>query len=77
MKPTDWISVKDKLPKLEERVLVCRKLEGGSTYVDFAMRVTKTEYLPNIDKYITQEKWNVEDIIYWQKITLPKKEKEN
>ena len=71
MKPKDWISVKDKLPKLNERVLVCRKLEDGSTYVDFAMRVTKTEYLPNIDKYITKEKWNVEEVTHWQRIVLP------
>ena len=72
MKPTDWIDIKDKLPKLNERVLVCRKLSDGSICVDFAMRVTKTEYLPNIDKYITKEIWNVEEVTHWQRVILPK-----
>ena len=78
MRASDWINVKDKLPKLEERVLVCRKLEAGSIYVDFAMRVIRVEYLSNIDKYITKEKWNVKEVTHWQKIVLPRRiEKEN
>jgi hypothetical protein len=77
MKPTDWISVKDKLPKLEERVLVCRKLEDGSTYVDFAMLVSREMHLHDIDIWYTEEGWDIEDVTHWQKIVLPKKEKEN
>ena len=72
MKPKDWIDIKDKLPKLNERVLVCRKLSDGSICVDFAMRVTKEEYLPNIDKYITKEIWEIEEVTHWQRIVLPK-----
>lgn len=79
MKPTDWISVKDRLPTLDERVLVCRKLENGSIYVDIAQRCRISKWLHNIDVWIDEDIWvtdgvnkTKEDIIYWQKIVLPK-----
>jgi hypothetical protein len=90
MKATDWISVKDRLPKLGERVLICQNLGGGSTYVDIAQRYRTSKLLHNIDIWIDEDVWIDEDIwatadvfgikedvTHWQKITLPKKEKEN
>lgn len=84
MKPTDWISVKDKLPKLDERVLVCRKLENGSIYVDIAQRYRTSKLLHNIDIWIDEDVWIDEDffatddvcglkeeVTHWQKIVLP------
>ena len=78
MKPTDWIDIKDKLPKLNERVLVCRKLGDGSTYVDIAQRYRTSKLLHNIDIWIDEDIWitdgvnkTKEDIIYWQRIVLP------
>lgn len=72
MKASDWISVKDKLPKLNERVLVCRKLENGSTYVDFAIRVSREMHLHDIDIWYTEDGWDIEDVTHWQRIVLPK-----
>ena len=72
MKPTDWISVKDKLPWLDERVLVCAKLEDGSTFVDFAMRVSRDIHLHDIDIWYTEDGFDIEYVTHWQKIVLPK-----
>ena len=77
MKPTDWINIKDKLPKLNERVLVCRKLEDGSTYVDIAQRCRISKWLHDIDIWYTEDGWDIEDVTHWQRIVYPKKEKEN
>lgn len=78
MKSSDWISVKDKLPKLNERVLVCRKLEDGSTYVDIAQRCRISKLLHNIDIWIDEDIWvtdgvnkTKEDVTHWQRIVLP------
>lgn len=71
MKPTDWISIKDKLPKLGERVLVCRKFVDGSTHVDFASR---EKHFHSMDIWYTDEGWDIEDVTHWQKIVLPKVE---
>ena len=85
MKPKDWINVKDKLPKLDERVLVCRKLENGSTYVDIAQRCRISKWLHDIDVWIDEDIWIDEDlwatddvfgikeeVTHWQRIVLPK-----
>lgn len=77
MEASDWIDVKYRKPKLNETVLVCRKLEDGSTYVDFAMRVSRDIHLHNIDIWYTEEGWDIDDVTHWQRIVYPKKEKEN
>jgi hypothetical protein len=85
MKASDWIDIKDKLPKLGERVLICKKLGDGSTYVDIAQRYRTSKWLHNIDVWIDEDIWIDEDlwatddvfgikeeVTHWQRIVLPK-----
>lgn len=80
MKAIDWISVKDKLPKLGEDVLVCIEIDDG---IDIFQIICKG-YL---DRYknptqpigvwcIDNEGIYTDSITHWQEIVLPKKEKE-
>lgn len=39
MKTSDWINIKDRLPKIGERVMVCQLFNDGSTFVRMATRV--------------------------------------
>lgn len=78
MQKTDWIDIKDKLPKLDERVLICRKLGDGSTYVDIAQRCIISKWLHNINVWIDEDIWvtdvvNItkEEVTHWQRIVLP------
>jgi hypothetical protein len=79
MKASDWISVKDRLPKLGKDVLVCIVIDDG---IDIFQVIGKG-YL---DKYknphypigvwcINNEGIYTDSISHWQYIVLPKKEK--
>ena len=71
MKASDWISVKDRSPKIWERVMVCQSFNDGSTLVRMATRVK----LNQIEMWYDDDGFNIEYITHWQKIVLPKKEK--
>lgn len=71
MKASDWISVKDRSPKIWERVMVCQSFNDGSTLVRIATRVK----LNQIEMWYDDDGFNIEYITHWQKIVLPKKEK--
>ena len=73
MKASDWISVKDKLPKINERVLVCCEFDG-ELLADIATRVKNDIYLPNIDRWYLDDGFDTECVTHWQPIVLPKKE---
>lgn len=68
MKASDWISVKDRLPKKGERVIVCQSFNDGSLFVRMATRV-KISY--RIEWY-DDEGFELEYITHWQPIVLPK-----
>ena len=72
MKASDWISVKDRLPKLGERIIVCQSFNDGSIFARMAMRVK----INQVDRWYVDEGLEVEYITHWQPIVLPKKEKE-
>ena len=72
MKHNDWISVNDRLPKLNKRVLVVRDC-NGEQFVDIATRVKTDVYLHNIDKWYTDTGFDTEDVTHWKPIVLPKK----
>lgn len=71
MKQSDWISVKDRLPKIGEEVLVCRE-QKGEQWCDIAM---------SIKGYTIERVWfrlngsPIDDVTHWQPIVFPKKEK--
>lgn len=71
MKASDWISVKDKLPKINERVMVCQSFNDGSTFTQMATRIktNKIEWWYDDDGFV------IDKITHWQPIVLPKKEK--
>lgn len=71
MKPTDWISVKDKLPKLEERVLVCQTFSDGSRFARFA---TPVKVIGNI-VYYDDDGFDIDYITHWQRVVLPRRKK--
>ena len=70
MKASDWISVKDRLPKYGERVLVCQTFDDG-LYVSTATRVS----INRVDRWYVDDGFDIDFITHWQKIVLPKIEK--
>lgn len=75
MKASDWISVKDRLPKINERVLVCRQFED-STFFTIATYTGK-ERIKDVSHcwWYTDDGFDIDGITHWQPIVLPKKEK--
>lgn len=71
MKASDWISVKDRLPKIGKRVIVCQSFNDGSTFARMATRVQ----INQTDRWYDDEGFEIEYISHWQPIVLPKKEK--
>lgn len=71
MKASDWISVKDRLPKIGEEVLVCRE-QNGEQWYDIAASV-KSDTIGSI--WYKLDGFPIDDVTHWQKIVLPKKEK--
>lgn len=69
MKSSDWISVKDKLPRHSNYVLVCRECDG-LRWAALAAYVRFEEYTYWYD----QQGFDIHDVTHWQPIVLPKKE---
>lgn len=76
MKASDWISVKDRLPKIGQRVLMCRESCDG------LQMVVTGFFIQGKDEWFTTGLWDIDDygycdigITHWQPIVLPKKEK--
>ena len=76
MKASDWISVKDRLPKINERVLVCRQFEDN-TFFTYIATYTGKEIIKDVSHYwwYTDDGFDIDGITHWQPIVLPKKEK--
>jgi hypothetical protein len=68
MKKSDWINVNDKLPKLGERVLVCRTFSDGDMFVRMATLVK----INGNYRWYDDDGFDVEYITHWQRIVLPK-----
>lgn len=71
MKPTDWIDIKDKLPKLNERVLVCQTFSDGSRFARFT---TPVKVIGNI-VYYDDDGFDIDYITHWQRVVLPRRKK--
>lgn len=72
MKASDWISVKDRLPEVDVKVLVCTKK---------GMFSICSTYIPKdiYGKVLGDKQWRCSSIMgasitHWQPIVLPKKE---
>lgn len=74
MKASDWISVKDKLPKKYERVLVCKRF-ADNTFFTCIATYTGKERIKDVSHYWwhTDDGFDIDEITHWQKIVLPKK----
>ena len=74
MKASDWISVKDRLPRANKEVLVTCSA-GKDRWVRLATIVKNELKEP---EWFADDGWqlNPYDITHWQHIVLPKKEKE-
>ena len=71
MTASDWISVKDRLPRTPDYVFVCRE-RGRQRWTSLAAYVRFEEYAHWYD----QQGFDIYDVTHWQSIVLPKKEKE-
>lgn len=76
MKSSDWINVKDRLPKKNKRVLVCKIFSDGTFFTTIATYTGK-EKIHDLDHYwwFTDDGFDIDEINYWQPIVLPKKNK--
>ena len=70
MKASDWISVKDKLPRTWKYVLVCRECDS-ERWCDIAAYVRFDEYAHWYDR----QGFDIHNVTHWHPIVLPKKEK--
>ena len=72
MKASDWISVKDRLPRTADYVFVCREC-GGERWTSLAAYVRFEEYAHWYDP----QGFDIHDVTHWQKIVLPKTRKDD
>ena len=70
MKASNWISVKDRLPKIGEEVLVCRE-QNGNRWWDIAASV-QSDTIGRV--WYRLDGFPIDDVTHWQKIVLPNKE---
>ncbi len=70
MKAKDWIKVTNRLPKIDERVIVCQSFNDGSTFARMATRVK----INQIDRWYNDDGFEVEYITHWMPIITPKKD---
>lgn len=68
MSHSDWISVKDKLPRNANYVLVCRECDG-TRWVSIAAYVR--DNIVN-NHWYDNEGFDIHDVTHWMKIVLPK-----
>lgn len=78
MKASDWISVKDKLPKKYERVIVCRRFADNTFFTSIATYTGK-ERIKEVPHYwfYSDDGFDIDGITHWQKIVLPKTRKDD
>jgi hypothetical protein len=71
MKASDWISVKDRLPRVNTGALVCCQ-EGDEQWIEFA--TLKRDYFKQL---IWKDACDIDltTVTHWQKFVFPKKEK--
>lgn len=68
MKATNWVSISErKLPKLNEKVLICQTFANGSKIVRLATFVEEDGYKIFIDEHGADCCF----ISHWQRIVLP------
>jgi hypothetical protein len=67
MKASDWISVKDRLPKIGKRVIVCQYFKDDSKFTRMATRVK----INQDDRWYDDGGFELEYITHWQEIVLP------
>lgn len=74
MKSSNWINVKDRLPKKNKRVIVCRVFGNKTPFVTIATYTGK-EKIHDLDHYwwFTDDGFDIDGITHWQEIVLPKK----
>ena len=74
MRQKDWISVKNRLPRKNKRVLVCRQLMDNTFFTCIATYTGK-EKIKDISHYwwYTDDGFDIDGITHWQEIVLPKK----
>lgn len=71
MKPIDWISVKDKLPNVNDTVLICQTFANGSRIVRQATFVN----IKGSETFIDENGVDCYFISHWQKMVLPNEQK--
>lgn len=69
MKASDWISVKDRLPRVNSSVLVCCQVEGQQ-WITVAT-LTRNDF-KELRWYDTTG-FDLTSVTHWQKIVYPKK----
>lgn len=74
MKASDWISVKDHLPKKTRYVIVCITYPGGEQVVTDAALVKEED---GKYRWYTSDGFPTEYVTHWMEIVLPKKEKDD
>lgn len=73
MKASDWISVKDRLPRTGERVLVLRQV-GDEIFPDIAAYIRRDNYLSGYAPiFYLDDGFDTESVTHWMEIVLPKK----
>ena len=71
MKQSDWISVKDKLPSLDEVVIVCREI-NDVVFVDIGTYIGRGKNGQNPSFFFERSGLD-KSVTHWQPIVLPKK----
>lgn len=72
MKASDWISVKDKLPRVNYGVLVCCQ-EGEEQWIEFA--TLKRDSFKEL-RWYDASGFVLFGVTHWQKLVFPRKRKE-
>lgn len=72
MKASDWISVKDKLPRVNTGVLVCCQVEEQQ-WIEFAT-LTRDDFKEL--RWYDASGFDLTTVTHWQKFVFPKKRKE-
>lgn len=72
MKASDWISVKDRLPRTADYVFVCREC-NGERWTSLAAYVRFEESA----RWYDPQGFDIHDVTHWQKIVLPKTRKDD
>ncbi len=72
MKASDWISVKDRLPRVNTGVLVCCQVEEQQ-WIEFAT-LTRNDFKEL--RWCDTSDFDLTTVTHWQRFVFPKKRKE-